>query len=213
MVGAIPVGIETKGIADEPYWPNQICWTYKEVWTQPVGEWIWLMRDLSGPAVVRGIVDSGSRDAVRIIDESTHETVISPVAADGTFRVGVPQGRYLIEDGSARTSLTALTGGVYQIDLRSKHAVMFTASSATTSSGEIIVRASVEGAGRHSLSIRTDNLTLSDPAIVSLDLGSHGKQTITWHARVGDASTPWVAIVLRDGSLNGHAELSGVAKD
>ncbi len=54
MVGAIPVGIETKGDADIPYWPNQICWTYKEVWTQPAGEWIWLMRDLNGPAVCAG---------------------------------------------------------------------------------------------------------------------------------------------------------------
>ena len=49
MVGAIPVGIETKGTADAPYWPNQICWTYKEVWTQPVGEWIWLMRRSERP--------------------------------------------------------------------------------------------------------------------------------------------------------------------
>ena len=44
MVGALPVGIETKGDSDAPYWPTQICWTYKEVWTQPVGEWIWLWR-------------------------------------------------------------------------------------------------------------------------------------------------------------------------
>jgi hypothetical protein len=54
MVGALPVGIETRGMADAPYWPNQICWTYKEVWTQPAGEWIWLMSDLSGPGIVRG---------------------------------------------------------------------------------------------------------------------------------------------------------------
>ena len=33
MVGALPVGIETRGMDDAPYWPTQICWTYKEVWT------------------------------------------------------------------------------------------------------------------------------------------------------------------------------------
>jgi hypothetical protein len=60
MVGALPVGIETKGDSDAPYWPNQICWTYKEVWTQPVGEWIWLMRDLNGSAVVHGVGEPGS---------------------------------------------------------------------------------------------------------------------------------------------------------
>ncbi len=213
MVGAIPVGIETKGIADAPYWPNQICWTYKEVWTQPVGEWIWLMRDLSGPAVVRGIVDSGRRDEVRLINESSNEAILTPVTADGAFHVAVPQGRYFIENGSARTSLTALAGGVYRVDLRRKYAAIFTASSATTDSGEITIQASVEGTGQHTLSIRTDNLALSDPATTLLDLDAHGKQTITWHARIVDASTPWVAIVFRDGSLNGHLEFSGVAED
>ena len=51
-MGALPVGIETKGIDDAPYWPTQICWTYKEVWTQPVGQWIWLMQDIAVPASV-----------------------------------------------------------------------------------------------------------------------------------------------------------------
>lgn len=213
MVGAIPVGIETRGIADAPYWPNQICWTYKEVWTQPVGEWVWLMSDLSGPAIVRGVVDTGRRREVRFIDEKTHEVIVSSSAADGTFHAAVPQGRYLIENGSARTSLTALAGGVYQVDLRRKQAVMFTISSEPTGPQEIAIRALIEGAGEHSFSIRTDNLAVFDPVTVSAGLGMHGKQTITWHVRVVDASTPWVAVVLRDGSLRGHEELSGIAKD
>ena len=55
MVGALPVGIETKGMDDAPYWPTQICWTYKEVWTAPVGQWIWLMQDIAVPATVKGV--------------------------------------------------------------------------------------------------------------------------------------------------------------
>ncbi|MGD0802308.1 MAG: glycoside hydrolase family 9 protein, partial [Terracidiphilus sp.] len=70
LVGALPVGIETRGNADAPYWPTQICWTYKEVWTQPVGEWIWLMRDLSGPAVIEGEVDPGGSAPVQIVDQT-----------------------------------------------------------------------------------------------------------------------------------------------
>jgi hypothetical protein len=35
IVGALPVGIETREYNDAPYWPAQICWTYKEVWTHP----------------------------------------------------------------------------------------------------------------------------------------------------------------------------------
>lgn len=213
MVGALPVGIETKGIADVPYWPDQSCWTYKEVWTQPVGEWIWLMRDLSGPAVVRGVVDAGSAGSVRLVDESSHAVITASVASDGTFRVAVPQGRYRIEHGTARTSLTALAGGAYQVDLRSQEAVLFTASSTAGNAGEVVVQVRVEGAGRHTFAIRTDNLSLADAKTVALDLGTQGKREITWRARVLDTSTPWVAVVLRDGSLSGHAELTGVAKD
>ncbi len=68
MVGALPVGIETRGFADAPYWPNQICWTYKEVWTQPVGQWIWLMEDISVPAMVRGMADRSSHEQVEFRD-------------------------------------------------------------------------------------------------------------------------------------------------
>ena len=209
MVGALPVGIETKGVADVPYWPDEICWTYKEVWTQPVGEWIWLMRDLSGPAMVRGVADSGTT-AVQLINQTTHQAVTVSAAADGSFRVALPQGRYLVEQGTVRTSLTALAGGTYQVDLRRAHAVTFTASSASAGSRSIDVRATVDGAGQHSFSIRTDNLELSDPATATLDLGVHATRDIVWHARIVDPSTPWVAVVLEDGSLSGHAELSGV---
>lgn len=31
-VGAVAVGIQTKGNSDEPNWPNSVCATYKEVW-------------------------------------------------------------------------------------------------------------------------------------------------------------------------------------
>jgi hypothetical protein len=46
IVGALPVGIQTKGESDVPYWPVQNTWTYKEVWVHPVGQWIGIMREL-----------------------------------------------------------------------------------------------------------------------------------------------------------------------
>ncbi len=210
MVGALPVGIETKGIADVPYWPNEICWTYKEVWTQPAGEWIWLMRDLSGPAVVHGIADPGT--AVEFLNEETHTLVAAPIAADGSFRANVPEGRYQITHGSSRTSLTALAGGVYTIDVRREHAATFVASSAPDGSGVVVLHAAIDGAGKHVLSLRADNLTISEPLTTPVDLGTQGKREITWHARIVDPATPWVAVVLKDGALSDHAELSGVAQ-
>lgn len=209
MVGALPVGIETKGNADVPYWPNQICWTYKEVWSQPAGEWIWLMRDLSGPAVLSGEVDPGSTGTVTLLNTAARETLSVPIGVDGSFHAAIPQGRYLATYGDARTSVVALAGGVDSADLRRGHAVTFAVSSESAGPDSVILRANVDGAGRHTFSVRADNLDLSDPESVSVDLGSQGSRTVAWHARILDKSTPWVAVVLRDGSIEGHAELSG----
>ena len=212
MVGALPVGIETKGIADAPYWPSQICWTYKEVWTQPAGEWIWLMRDLSGPAVLNGVIDPGSPGAVTIVNEETHTILSAPIAANGTFRANLPQGRYRISYHNTHMSLTALAGGAVPVDLRRDHAVAFTASSASGSDPDsVLVRATIDGAGRHTFSLRADNLDLSDPETTAVDLARHARRVLVWHARIVSRSTPWVAVVLQDGSLQRHAELSGVA--
>jgi len=211
MVGAIPVGIETKGNADVPYWPNQICWTYKEVWTQPAGEWIWLMRDLSGPAILSGVVDPGSSGAVSLLNTDTRATFSAPIAADGTFRAAIAQGRYVVTYGGARTSFVALAGGADSIDLRRGHAVTFAASSESSGSDSVILRATINGAGRHTFSVRADNLDISGPESVPVDLARQGVRVVAWHARILNKSTPWVAVVLQDGSLEGHAELSGVA--
>lgn len=50
IVGSLPVGMQSHGISDLPYWPSQNTYVYKEVWTHPVSRWIWLMEDLSRPA-------------------------------------------------------------------------------------------------------------------------------------------------------------------
>ncbi|MEK7475742.1 MAG: glycoside hydrolase family 9 protein [Candidatus Coatesbacteria bacterium] len=44
--GSLPVGFQTRGDRDVPYWPVQATWTYKEVWVHPVACWIRLMADL-----------------------------------------------------------------------------------------------------------------------------------------------------------------------
>ena len=46
IVGGFPVGIQTRGDSDIPYWPVQNTWTYKEIWIHPVNQWIGLMREL-----------------------------------------------------------------------------------------------------------------------------------------------------------------------
>jgi Glycosyl hydrolase family 9 len=127
MVGALPVGIETKGDNDAPYWPTQNCWTYKEVWSQPAGEWIWLMRDLNGPAVVRVFTDSDSHEPIEFRNEHTGFTKFAKPTS-GAIRVLLSEGQYSVRQGITRTTITALSGGSYDIDLRRDKAVDFTVS-------------------------------------------------------------------------------------
>lgn len=46
MTGEIPVGIQTLGNGDEPYWPQMNNATYKEVWTTAAGRWLSVVADL-----------------------------------------------------------------------------------------------------------------------------------------------------------------------
>ena len=40
MAGSLPVGIETRGNGDVPFWPMENNATYKEVWTTSAGRWL-----------------------------------------------------------------------------------------------------------------------------------------------------------------------------
>ena len=51
IVGALPVGMQTRGAHDAPYWPSQNTYVYKEVWVHSTGRWLWVMQDLAGPLV------------------------------------------------------------------------------------------------------------------------------------------------------------------
>ena len=44
--GELPVGVQTRGNEDEPYWPQMNNATYKEVWTTPAGRWLAVAADL-----------------------------------------------------------------------------------------------------------------------------------------------------------------------
>lgn len=45
-VGEMPVGIQTRGNEDVPYWPPANIATYREVWTTPPGRFMWVAADL-----------------------------------------------------------------------------------------------------------------------------------------------------------------------
>jgi hypothetical protein len=46
FVGSLPVGMQSRGVTDLPYWPAQNTYVYKEVWVHSTSRWLWLMADL-----------------------------------------------------------------------------------------------------------------------------------------------------------------------
>ena len=211
MVGAIPVGIETKEYNDAPYWPTQICWTYKEVWTQPVGEWIWLMQDLHGSAVVEGDADAASRDAIEFRDLKTGRvTRVEADHANGKFRAELPQGEYSVRLSSVHTTLTALSGGIYHVDLRASRVFDFKVSASAAHEGELTLRIHAEGAGVHTLEVKTYNLQMREPGTETIELRPGHDAEVVRHAEVVAGGTPWVIVVIPDGVLNEHREITGI---
>ena len=209
MVGALPVGIETHGFDDAPYWPTQICWTYREVWVHPVGRWIWLMQDLAGPAVVEGFVKPATLEPLQFREDTTG--VITTVPFDfvqGTFRALMAQGRYVVSQSDRHIGLTVLPGGTYQLDLRPDRVIDFKVTGESHGRNEITLRVTAEGAGRHKLAIRTDNLTLSEHE-QTLELTPGTPRVAIWHGVIASTDTPWVAVVVPDGTLSERHELTG----
>ncbi|MHB1192079.1 MAG: glycoside hydrolase family 9 protein [Longimicrobiales bacterium] len=46
FVGSLPVGMQSRGVTDLPYWPSQNTYVYKEVWVHSASRWLWLVADL-----------------------------------------------------------------------------------------------------------------------------------------------------------------------
>ncbi|MGC1452290.1 MAG: glycoside hydrolase family 9 protein [Candidatus Sulfotelmatobacter sp.] len=209
MVGALPVGIETKGYDDAPYWPTQICWTYKEVWTAPVGQWIWLMDDLSIPATVRGLIDPANREPIEFREEQSGQLISVASLAGNEFSARLPEGRYIVQHGSDHTVLVVLPGTTYSLDLRANQVLDFKVSFDATEHNEILIRALASGAGDHTFSIRSDNLVLSRAMTQNVHLSGGTRKEIIWHAHVVSTETPWVALVIPDDKLSKRVEVTG----
>lgn len=211
MVGALPVGIETKGYNDAPYWPTQICWTYKEVWTAPVGQWIWLMDDISIPATVRGIIDPADSKPIEFREEQSGQLISVLSSPGGEFSARLPGGRYVVQHGSDHISLTVLPGTTYSLDLRGDHVLDFRVSFDANDHNEIVIRTLANGAGDHTFSIRSDNLVLSGATTQNVHLSGGTQKEIVWHAHLVSTETPWVALVIPDGELSKRAEVTGAS--
>lgn len=64
--------------------------------------------------------------------------------------------------------------------------------------------------GPHRFTLRASHLQLSEPAEQETRLDQGQKHTITWHAHIADGRTPWVGVIVQDGDVEKHIELTGV---
>ena len=46
FVGSLPVGMQSRGHTDLPYWSAQNMYVYKEVWVHSTARWLWVLADL-----------------------------------------------------------------------------------------------------------------------------------------------------------------------
>ena len=130
FVGSLPVGMQSRGDTDLPYWPSQNMYVYKEVWVHPTSRWLWMMEDLlRGPAERPSLdfnvsqTSAGNGDVtLRVIvrGEGTHSLVLRAenlTAADPvrsvTLRAGTPT---TLEWKARRTSATTPWVGVVVAD-------------------------------------------------------------------------------------------------
>src|SRR6185369_14657767 len=134
VVGALPVGLQTRGDHDIPYWPVQSTWTYKEVWVHPVARWIWLMRDLAGPAVVEG--QAGS--LVRFVPSGPEpQPAIQVIPTNGRFRAMLPEGKYTVRCNGEERSYVFLPAGKYDLDFRPGRSLDFELFKQASAYGEV----------------------------------------------------------------------------
>lgn len=208
LVGSLPVGIETLRDGDAPYWPAENCHNWKEVWVHPTGRWIWLMKNLSGPATVSG----SSADRSPVVFQNRSNGANYRLAANPKtlmFKGSLPEGVYDVKSGHETQNLTLLPGESYRLDLAAGRSLDLKLSADTQGDGKVEIRAVISGKGTHKIALRISNLIVDQPnRTVHLD----GRpKTISWAARTIDKSSPWVVVVVPDGKLNERKEITGCA--
>lgn len=207
IVGALPVGMQTRGERDVPYWPAANMYVYKEVWVHPVARWLWLMRDIAGPALLEGRAAPGTR-VVELVEPTTSRSIELDAATDGAFRAFVPAGEYLVRAGDLETRVAVLPGGTHHVDLRPGRALDFGVQAETSANGDVTIRVTARGDGPHVFALRAENLEV-DARTRTVALRPGVSQTVEWKGKMIARHEPWVAVVIADGDASRRKEAVG----
>jgi hypothetical protein len=202
MVGGLPVGIQTRGEKDQPYWPVQSTWTYKEIWGHPATNWIWLLSAIEGPAFVKGRADS----AVYFI--SSLDTILVQPKPGGDFTIKLPEGRYLVRSAGLEQDKTFLPGGEYSVDLRADSAVGMSVVSDTASGRFVKIRVILRGRGLHRVTLRADGIIFPE-ASKELVLHAGVDGVAEFRGKPVSPKEPWVVLVVPDGHWEEGKQVKG----
>jgi hypothetical protein len=204
IVGALPVGIQSHRNADAPYWPTENCHNWKEVWVHPVGRWIWLMRDLAGPAEVQGT----TRLPVQFRELSTGRISRAvPNPKTGQFHAVLSEGEYELTSGTQKRALTLLPGETASVVLDGARDLDFRVKPVTTAAGVVTIRIEVSGSGDHVIALRTDNLS-SDALSWKVTLKPGTPQIVEWQTDRERPDSPWIAVVIPDNDVALRREIT-----
>ena len=122
----------------------------------------------------------------------------------------LPDGTYTVRSGNRHISLTAMPGATYRLDLRPGHVLDFRFAAQTSRSGEITIRLSAMGEGRHQFSLRPHNLDVDSPT-QDLTLVSGKPAVLEWKAKMISKDGPWVIVAIADGDISSRRDLVGSA--
>src|SRR5260370_2533427 len=171
---------------------------------------MWWIKNSGAPATVRARANPASHEPVEFHEQKSGQVTIATLSKrDGEFNIHLPEGHYDVRQGSAHTSVTVLPDGVYDGALRLDRVLDFKVTSQELGHNEVLLRVSAEGAGRHTFTMRSDNLTLKESVQQEINLTAGNVREAVWHAYVVSPKTPWVAVVIPDGTLSKRREVTG----
>jgi hypothetical protein len=204
IVGALPTGLQSFGIEDQPYWPiGENKPSPNEQWIQTISRFIYLAGDLLGPAEVSGRATS----TVQVRNEVSGAVSNVQPDAEGGFHTTLSQGSYVITADKLEHHLVALPNTIYHLDPD----LDFTVAATEDANGEVTVNLTANGNGSHTFALRTSNLAASDETkTISIQPGT--PQRITWTGTISSKNSPWFAVVVPDGDIVRRKEAVKAAK-
>src|SRR5690606_17860764 len=134
-------------------------YVYKEVWVHPVARWLWLMRDVAGPAPLEGRAAPGTR-TVELVETTMSRTIALDAAADGAFRAFVPAGEYVLRAAGIETRVALLPGGTHRGGRRAGRMLDFSFEAAAAPKGQVTDRVTARGDGAHTFALRVENMVV-----------------------------------------------------